>query len=224
VADLNRWANKDMATEWYRKATWSAADREDFEAHLKRSRGVYNKSQYLRIQASHLQGAAPPLYREALSLLERVLGEWRDDSQVASALFQKAECLLELDGFDTAAPVFREGLEFETQRPNARTNAWVIFPWQIVKHQRSELFDEALRWLASSPTGSTFPVDQFRVSAVLAIVKMKQGDLKFAKSCAADAQKAAAADSSGFRYHQKLGLVGLVEPWVKAELERILAA
>src|SRR4051812_28154393 len=112
-----------MATEWYRRTTWSAADREDFEAHLTRSRGVYYKSQYLRIQAGHLQEATPALYREALCLLERVFGEWRHDSQVAGALFQKAECLLEIEGFDVAAPVFREGLEFERQHPKHRTNA-----------------------------------------------------------------------------------------------------
>lgn len=213
-----------MASDWFRKTTWTASDREDFEARLKRSRGVYHKSQYLRIQASHLQCAVPPLYREALALLERVLTEWRDDSQVAPALLQKAECLLEIEGFDAALPVFREGLEFEMNHPKSRTGAWVAFPWQIVKHQRVDLYDEALRWLASSPTGSIFPVDQFRVSTVLAVVKMKQGDVVFAKSCAADAQKAAAAESSGFRYHQKLGLVGPMESWVKTELERILAA
>lgn len=213
-----------MTIDWFRKTTWTEADREDFEAHLKRSRGIYNKAQYLRIQASHLQNAVPPLYREALTLLERVLTEWREDSQVASALLQKAECLLETEGFDAAIPAFREGLAFEVQHANNRTNAWVVFPWQIVKHRRSDLFDEASRCLAIAPTGMMFPVDQFRVSVVLAMVKMKQGDIAFAKSCAADAQKAAHADSSGFKYHQKLGLVGAMEPWVKTELERILAA
>lgn len=129
-----------MAIDWFRKTTWTAEDRDDFEARLKRSRGAYNKAQYLRIQAYHLQNAKPPLYQEALSLLERVLGQWRDDSQVASALLQKAECLLETVGFETAVPVFREGLEFEMQHPKTRTNAWVVFPWQIVNHQRSDLF------------------------------------------------------------------------------------
>ena len=106
-----------MATDWFRKTTWMAADEQDFEAHLKRSRGTYHKSQYLRIQASHLQGARPPLYAQALRLLERVLTEHRDDSQVASALFQKAECLVATSGFDFAIPVFREGLAFERSHP-----------------------------------------------------------------------------------------------------------
>ena len=212
-----------MATEWFRKETWSAADREDFEAHLKRSRGVYHKSQYLRIQAVHLKRATPPLYREALSLLERVLTEWRDDSQVASALLQKAECLLETEGFDAAIPVFREGLKFEEQHPQWGTETWLIFPWQIVKHRRTDLFDEALKCL-SRKNDLIFPKDQFRASAIRAIVEMQRGEVASAKSHATDALKAAGIDFSGFRYHPKIGLVGDMEPWVKTELERILAA
>jgi hypothetical protein len=213
-----------MATDWFRKTTWSEADREDFEAHLKRSRGAYNKSQYVRIQASHLENAKPPLYQEALSLLERALTEWRDDSQVACALFQKAKCVLATKGLDAAIPVFREGLEFEKRRSQARTGAWVEFPWQIVKHRRVDLFREALGWLAFCPTGMLLPIDQFRVSVVLAIVKMSEGDLAFAKSCAVDAERAADTNDSGLAHHKKLGLVESVEPWVRAELQRILTA
>ena len=214
-----------MPADWFRKTTWTAADREDFEAHLKRSRGVHNKSQYLRIQAFYLQKASPPLYQEALSLLERVLTEWRNDIQIASALLQKAECLLETKGFEAAIPIFRQGLEFEKQCPKCRTEAWLCFPWQIVRHRRTDLFDEALRWLTFPQSNAImFPVDQFRTSSIRAIIKMQQGDIASAKSHAADALTAAGIDFSGFRYHPKIGLVGNMEPWVKAELERILTA
>jgi tetratricopeptide (TPR) repeat protein len=212
-----------MSVDWYRKTTWEPADCEDFEARLKRSREVFHKSQYLRIQAVTLQRATPPLYREALSLIERVLTEWRDDSQVADALLQKAECLLETEGFEAAIPAFREGLKFEKQHPQYRTDAWIIFPWQIVKHRRTDLFGEALKWLAFR-CGPTLPVDKFRASSIRAIVAMEQGDAASAKSHASNALKAAGIDFSGFRHHPKIGLVGDIAPWVKTELERILAA
>lgn len=40
--------------EWFRNAIWDKEIEENFEVKLKRSRGAYNKSQYLRIQASYL--------------------------------------------------------------------------------------------------------------------------------------------------------------------------
>ena len=44
-----------MATDdWYRNTTWDDKIEADFEARLKRSRGAFNKAQYLRIQASYL--------------------------------------------------------------------------------------------------------------------------------------------------------------------------
>ncbi len=213
-----------MATDWFRKTTWTIADAQDFEAHLKRSRGTYHKSQYLRIQASHLQAAHPPLYAAALQLLERVLGEHRDESQVASALFQKAECLVETLGFNAALPIFRETLTFERSNPSWRTNAWIVFPWWIVKEHRVDLYDEALEAISHGASSAPFPVDQFRMSVVLAIVKDEKRDNALARSFAKDAYEAAARTHSGFQYHTDVGLVDGVEPWAKAQLDRILRA
>ncbi|MCL2700366.1 MAG: hypothetical protein FWE88_01580 [Phycisphaerae bacterium] len=211
-----------MANEWYRKTTWSDADRDDFEAHLKRSRGAANKSLYLLIQAEHLQDASPPLYREALALLERALTEWRYDSQRAVAFLRKAQCLLETEGFDAAIPFYRQSLEFEKQYTTTRTIAWREFPWQIVKHRRTDLYEEALKWLDIERVA--YPIDRYCMSTVCAIVWMHQGDPVNAKAVAATALKAAEIAFSGLRYHPNHGLVGDIEPWAKAELERILSA
>lgn len=212
-----------MATEWYRKTTWTVADAEDFEARLKLSRGTYNKSQYLRIQASHLQGATPPLYAEALSLLDRVLNEHRDDSQVASALLQKAECLDATAGFDAAIPFYREGLSFEQSHQRARTSAWIIYPWRIVNEKRVDLYNEALGSIEFGSGGLLFPIDQYRLSVIQAIIRKWKGDETFARSFAKDAHEIAARIHSGFRYHKDVGLVNEIEPWVKATLDDILS-
>jgi hypothetical protein len=61
-----------MATDWFRKTSWSETDQADFFARLKRSRGASNKAQYLRIQASHLEGVGSPgLLRASLTLLDK---------------------------------------------------------------------------------------------------------------------------------------------------------
>ena len=40
--------------DWYRNNDWNDTIETEFEARLKRSRGAFNKAQYLRIQASYL--------------------------------------------------------------------------------------------------------------------------------------------------------------------------
>jgi len=40
--------------EWFRNNTWDKEIEENFELKLKRSRGDFNKAQYLRIQGSYL--------------------------------------------------------------------------------------------------------------------------------------------------------------------------
>ena len=214
-----------MATEWYRKTTWTPANAEDFETRLMRSRGVYNKSQYLRIQATHLQRASPPNYDAAIRLLDRVLNEWRDDSQVASALLQKAECLDATATFSAALPYYREGFAFERTHPGWRTSVWIILPWRIVKEKRIDLYDEALDAISfGSGSGVAFAVDQYRLNVVEAIIRKQKGDDVLARSFAKDAYEAAGYTHSGFRYHKDVGLVREIEPWAKIELDRILAA
>jgi hypothetical protein len=60
--------------EWFRRSTWTKQDQDEFYARLGRSKTLYNKSQYVRIQASHLQRAG--LVRESLELLARIIHEF----------------------------------------------------------------------------------------------------------------------------------------------------
>ena len=70
-------------TDWFRRTTWSPDDEREFFARLGRSRGPERKAQYLRIQASHLATAAPPLHGPALALLDRLLAEYPGDLMLA---------------------------------------------------------------------------------------------------------------------------------------------
>lgn len=56
--------------EWFRQPGWDAADREDFERRLARSR-PYNQQQYMRIKALALQEAGET--RGSQELLQRIL-------------------------------------------------------------------------------------------------------------------------------------------------------
>jgi len=70
-----------MANDWFRKTSWGEADQADFFTRLKRSRTAGNKAQYLRIQASHLEGAGSPEFlRAAITLLDKMLTEFQSGS------------------------------------------------------------------------------------------------------------------------------------------------
>lgn len=217
--------HRSMAKDWYRKTTWSKADQEDFEARWKRARGDWNRFQYLTIQAGHLADAKPPLYSEALKLIDRALSGFHEPIGIANALGLRARCVHALSGFDAAIPVYREALQFERADPRVRTELWSLFPWLIAKERRVDLYDEALEWLSFPQSKDVmFPIDRLRLFTVLAIVADHNGDHMKARSDAAEALRAAKASSSPFPRHREIGLVIQIEPWAKAELDRILAA
>src|SRR5690349_9374034 len=86
--------------EWFRRTTWSDADRVDFSARLKRSRGAGNKAQYLRIQAGHLADVGH--HAAAIELLDQLLAEFPERVELAQAHAQKAKSLADLGQFAAA--------------------------------------------------------------------------------------------------------------------------
>ena len=212
-----------MANEWYRKTTWSQNDRLDFETRWARCRTDWNKFQYLSIQAGHLIGAHPPLYVDALQLLDRALSGFHQPVGIASALGLKARCVHALSGFDEAVPIYRRALEFEKTYPKVRTQLWVEFPWEIAKARKASLYDEALQWLDFPQAPDVmFPIDRFQKATVLAIVADSRGDLVAAKFHANTALSAAGMSRSPFPRHKNIGLVVSIEEWAAKELEAIL--
>src|SRR6266567_2107581 len=84
-----------MAVEpWFRRSTWSLSDKTDFFARLARSRSAANRAQYLRIQAWHLQQVGTePMYEAALDLLNMLIADYPEPTQLSEAHGQRAACL-----------------------------------------------------------------------------------------------------------------------------------
>src|SRR5262245_4018263 len=94
---VRRTGHEPMGDTWYRRTSWSDLDRRAFFDRLARSRTRGNKAQYLRIQAVHLEETGrPALVRAALELLDMVVREWPEPSEVAQAYHQQATCHLQL--------------------------------------------------------------------------------------------------------------------------------
>jgi tetratricopeptide (TPR) repeat protein len=195
-------------TEWFRRTTWSDADREDFGARLKRSRGAGNKAQYLRIQAVHLADAGH--HAAAIELLDRLLAEFPQRIELAQAHAQRAESLASLGQIDAAIQEYRGALQTERDFPNVRTNAWLDFAWLVVERQLADYYDEVSQVLKEfrEEGGLKFPAIEYRYAAIQAILTDYRGDKVRAREFAQKALAEAAKDHSGLRYHPTVGLVG----------------
>ena len=210
-----------MGNEWYRRRTWSAADRTDFETRLKRSRTPYRRAQYLRLQAFHLQEVGTPeLHTAALELLERVVIEYSSEtSQLAQAHEQRAQSLAALGRHQEALEAYRTALEAERTYPNWQTEAYLGFAELIVALRRTDFYHQALSLLEAHRQSELFPIQQFRSASARAAIYEAQGERDLAGEAAVAALGAAAKTESPFRYHRKLGLVGVssdVKSWLES--------
>ena len=218
--------------EWFRRNTWTDADREEFNARLKRSRGVGKKAQYLRIQAFHLAEAGH--HEGAIELLDRMFAECPERSELAQAHAQKADSLAKLGHTDGAIDEYRAALQAERDfpylgtgpRPKARTQAWLDFGWFVVEKQLTDFYDEVSRVLQEfrEEEGLKFPAVEYRYSGIQALLADARGERSMAREFAKQALSEAAKDHSGLRYHPMVGLVGSERNKFESRLRALAAS
>ena len=206
--------------DWYRRTTWSKSDQDAFFERLDRSRGLYNKSQYSRIQASYLKDAG--YVREALDLLNRVYDEWPHESQLPSAYSQEANCHLELNDLASAIAAYRKCFKAEENNNfRSMTNARVEFLWLVATRKLRDLYDEALEENDKWERPILFPIDRYRIGGALALIYDDIGREDKIAELAAAALDAAAKTDSGLRYHKGVGLVASPDQEIIRKLERL---
>ena len=132
--------------DWYRRKAWTAQDRDEFLARLKRSRSPYSKAQSSRIQAVELLATKKlELVPAALELLDMVLAEWPEEtSQRASTYEARAECFVALGRHDEAVVNFNLAFEEQRRNPKWPTGAHLSFAWFVVTRGLSKHYEVAL--------------------------------------------------------------------------------
>ena len=195
-------------TDWFRRTTWTNADREDFNARLNRSRGAGNKARYLRIQAGHLADAGE--HAAAIELLDRLFTEFPQRIELAQAHVQSAESMANLGQIEAAIEEYRSALQAERDFPNVRTNAWLDFGWLVVERNLTEYYDEVSQVLQEfrEEGGLKFPTIEYRYAAIQALLADHRGEKARAEVFAQQALAEASRDHSGLQYHPTVGLVG----------------
>jgi len=195
------------STEWFRRTTSTDADRVDFNARLKRSRGASSKAQFLRLQVLHPAEAGH--HDGAIELLDRLLTEFPDSIDIAQGHAQKADSLVRLGQTETAVEEYRAALQRERDFPNVRTSAWLDLGWFVVEKQLTGLYDEVMRVVDEfrDVGGLRFPVMEYRCAAIQALLADARGEKTQAREFAKTALGEAAKEHSGLRYQQRSGLL-----------------
>ena len=202
--------------DWFRHNDWNLEIEEDFNAHLRRAR---DKVQPLKIQAAILAETRPAV---AVRLLDRYF-ESGDTLFIAQAHSTLAKARVNLGYVAGAAASFEAALQRETEFPNLKTNSFVEYPLLVAQHRLADRYHAALRVLESRKSDLAFPVQEFMWHAACAIISSEQGSVTTAATEARAALAAAAKDSSDFRYHRSLGLVGDSFPALRERLRGLSA-
>ena len=187
--------------DWYRNREWSEEIENKFFGKLRRAR---RKEQYLRIQAGTIAKAYPDV---ALSLLEQYF-DLNDNFDGAQAYCDAAAAYIAKGDIEAAVSSYSKALEHESTFPKLLTDAYILYPLLIVENKIINLYSSANDVLDRHQERLIFPVDHFRWHAAKAIIAAEFGNSDQAANHAGKAFDAAKIKKSGFRFHQKLGLVG----------------
>ena len=190
--------------DWYRRSTWTAAQRSEFFNRLARCR-PHNRALYLRIQAACLHASQP---ETALELLDYLLLHHPDPDVLAGAHLDRARCLEMIDRLLEAALAYRAAIAEERRQSGSRAAAPRGFGMFCVRRRLRSQYVHAIAVLdefeLSHP--SHFASDQYQVCAIRALVAQDQGQIAVARTMAARALAAARAREPGRRQHPAAGI------------------
>jgi tetratricopeptide (TPR) repeat protein len=176
--------------DWFRKETWSADDAADFEQRLKRSRG--QRTQYLKLQASHLAGTRKPsLAVPAIELAKRYLQEEPGGLFEGEAHLIIAEASAILGDTEGALRAYRAAIDVESRRRSMRHYAYLHYAWYAATNSLSDEFENVLKAMEQMEKADLmFPINQYKYFGALALISEAYGDLENARRMARNALEA----------------------------------
>jgi len=201
--------------DWYRNEEWNDEIAEAYFAKLNRAR---NKDQYLRIQACYLASSHPEV---ALDLLEEYFA-LNEPFDFAQAYCDKATAYIALGNIDAAIKAYENALVQESTGA-VKTEAYINLPMLFTEYGMKENYQKGIELLETNIERLIFPVDYFRWHATMAIFRKSLGNMEEASKQAGLALDAAQIKKSGFRFHQKHGLVGKKYADIVNQLREICA-
>jgi tetratricopeptide (TPR) repeat protein len=194
--------------DWYRRTTWTTADQAEYFAKLKRARDS-SRPRYLVIQASNLAGTADPTLLDGAETLIKILfADYPDDKFNRSAGLEVLGDIYRLrQVYDTAMVYYKKSIDFEHEYPNVRSNAFLQFSELAVKLNKREFYPFVEALLSERLEHYPFPIYKYKIYSLLSVINKANGHNAKASELAELAEKFAALQTSGFRYHPTVGVV-----------------
>ncbi len=197
--------------EWFRNTSWNSETEAAFFKKLARAR---DKSQYLRIQACTLADRCPEV---ALRLLDQYFATGKHFG-VAQAHVDRATAYRCLNQLEAAIVAYEAALDVD---PTLSTQAYVELPFLIATERLSQHYDRAISLLEAHEDRPAWPLERFRWSCALALIRAERGDHRAAQEAARRALAALSETQSGFRYHPQLGLVRKTDESLLKQLKEL---
>lgn len=208
-----------MATEWYRRQSWTDADQKEFFTQLGRARKD-GRAQYLKLQAyALLDTEDSTLIAAAESLLATILTDYPDDRVEKSSTLKALGDIFDKRGDkQKALDYYKHAIEFEEQFPNVISGAHLDFAKIVVQTGQTDLYDEVEARLLSELTsgGVMFPAELYIIGSILSVIFSSKGDPRRAKHYAelAAVNAKAKANTLWNPKKQSYGLVEEREHWL----------
>ena len=193
--------------DWYRKTSWGKEDQQDFEERLARSRS--QRTQYIKIQASYLEGTKKrKLALPAIQLVDQYLEEDPGGFFEVQAYLIRARALVTLKDFEGAVASYQKAVKLEAASSGGnRSCAYLDYALFVARNNLHDCFEdvhEALEQMEEMDL--IFPVSQLKFFGSLAIFLDRSGDSVEAKRMASMALSAIEKPSP-FSRHPEAGVV-----------------
>ncbi len=207
--------------DWYRNTVWNEEIEKAFENRLKRSRGDFHKSQYLRIQASCLLSSSNELFSsKGVELMKRVVSDYPNESDSVLANEQLGDFYFAKNDFANAEKYFRAVTEYyyTNNRSNTSFLADLKLCEIILKTNQKDKFEEAHKIMKDfEKTGGrlVFNSDRFYYGNIRANLCYEMKKYDEAADFARQTLEIAKITEPQFYRHKELGVVNATEEQIE---------
>lgn len=194
--------------DWYRNRVWDAETEAAFRDRLKRSRSLFSKVQYIRIQAAYLLASDDPSVRKAgLDLMYEFLNDYPDTEDTLSdkilAFTLLGDFFFERREWDRAFVHYNKALDLPLSLNQCRHGTIIGYVKSAVKTSRAGEYDNCALLLGKLEP--VFLAEYFEAGLAGAMLNDARGDHDAARECASVALRTLGMTSPFRRSDKVLG-------------------
>ena len=145
--------------DWYRNKGWNDEIELEFRTRLNRSRHLYNKTQYLRIQADYLLGSSNPVIQGVgLSMMNELLSDYPDIDGVIvnkfDALVGLADYFYKKQEYEEAFVHYKKAISYDKKKTHNQEHVYRGFIKSAVLSKNEEAYHVGLNYLDGTTISS----------------------------------------------------------------------